>query len=269
MSETLLLIGCGKMGTALLAGWIAQGLAPSAAYIVEPDTAQHERIRAMGVHVVASPEALPHGLAPATIVLAVKPQSMDKVVPAYAGPAATALTISIAAGKSIAYYESLLGESRAIVRVMPNTPAAVGRGISVCVANTRTSAAQRTKTEKLMSAVGDVAWIEDESLMDAVTAVSGSGPAYAFLLVECMAQAGVAMGLAPDLAMRLARQTVIGSGELMHRADEDAGTLRKNVTSPGGTTEAALKILMGEPGLKDLMTRAIEAATRRGRELAS
>jgi pyrroline-5-carboxylate reductase len=269
MSETLLLIGCGKMGTALLAGWIAQGLAPINAYVVEADTAQHERIRAMGVNVVAGPAALPHGLAPATIVLAVKPQSMDTVVPAYAGPAATALTISIAAGKSLAYYEKLLGESRAIVRVMPNTPAAVGRGMSVCVANARTSEAQREKTGELMSAVGDVAWIEDESLMDAVTAVSGSGPAYAFLLVECMAQAGIAVGLAPDLAMRLARQTVIGSGELMAQASEDATTLRKNVTSPGGTTEAALKILMGEPGMTDLMTKAIEAATRRGRELAS
>ena len=267
MSETLLLIGCGKMGTALLAGWIAQGLAPTNAYVVEADTTQHARIGALGVHVVAGPEALPHGLAPATIVLAVKPQSMDTVVPAYAGPAATALTISIAAGKSIAYYEKLLGESRAIVRVMPNTPAAVGRGMSVCVANARTSEAQREKTGKLMSAVGEVAWIEDESLMDAITAVSGSGPAYAFLLVECMAKAGEAVGLAPDMAMRLARQTVIGSGELMARASEDAGTLRKNVTSPGGTTEAALKILMGEPGLQDLMTTAIEAATRRGREL--
>jgi pyrroline-5-carboxylate reductase len=267
MSETLLLIGCGKMGTALLAGWIAQGLAPSDAYVVEADTSAHERIRAMGVHVVAGPDALPHGLAPATIVLAVKPQSMDQVVPAYAGPAATALTISIAAGKSIAYYEKLLGEQRAIVRVMPNTPAAVGRGMSVCVANAKTSEAQRTLTGKLMSAVGDVAWIDDESLMDAVTAVSGSGPAYAFLLVECMAKAGEAVGLAPDLAMRLARQTVIGSGELMRLASEDAQTLRKNVTSPGGTTEAALKVLMADPGLEALIIKAIDAATKRGREL--
>lgn len=268
MSETLLLIGCGKMGTALLAGWIAQGLTPSDAYVVEADTAAHDRIRAMGVHVVAGPETLPHGLAPSIIVLAVKPQSMDQVVPAYAGPAATALTISIAAGKSIAYFEKLLGELRAIVRVMPNTPAAVGRGMSVCVANTRTSAAQRERTSELMAAVGDVAWIDDESLMDAVTAVSGSGPAYAFLLVECMAKAGVAAGLEPNLAMRLARATVVGSGELMRLAPEDAATLRKNVTSPGGTTEAALKVLMADPGLEDLMIKAIAAATRRGQDLA-
>jgi pyrroline-5-carboxylate reductase len=222
----------------------------------------------MGVHVVSSASELPHGLAPATIVLAVKPQSMDSVVPAYAGPAATALTISIAAGKSIAYYEKLLGDSRAIVRVMPNTPAAVGRGMAVCVANAKTTEAQRTRTSQLMAAVGDVAWIEDESLMDAVTALSGSGPAYAFLLVECMAKAGEAVGLAPDLAMRLARQTMIGSGELMRLASEDAGILRKNVTSPGGTTEAALKVLMGDPGLEALMIRAIAAATKRGQELA-
>jgi pyrroline-5-carboxylate reductase len=145
MAETLLLIGCGKMGTALLAGWIAQGLTPTDAYVVEADTTAHERIRTLGVHVVATPDALPAGFAPATIVLAVKPQSMDSVVPAYAGLAANALTISIAAGKSITYYESLLGTGAAIVRVMPNTPAAVGRGMSVCVANRNASAEHRAR----------------------------------------------------------------------------------------------------------------------------
>ena len=271
MSETLLLIGCGKMGTALLAGWIAQGLTPSDAYVVEADTAAHARIRPMGVHVVAGPETLPHGLAPSIIVLAVKPQSMDQVVPAYAGPAATALTISIAAGKSIAYFEKLLGESRAIVRVMPNTPAAVGRGMSVCVANTRTSAAQRERTSELMAAVGDVAWIDDESLMDAVTAVSGSGPAYVFLLAECLGEAGRAAGLPEELAQRLARATVAGAGELLARSPESPAVLRRNVTSPGGTTAAALDVLLpagGDGGLRDLMTRAVAAATRRGKQLA-
>ena len=268
MPDSLLLVGCGKMGTALLAGWIAQGLAPSDAFVVEADVSAHDRIRALGVNVVGSSDDLPNRFAPSTIILAVKPQSMDAVVPSYARFAATALTISIAAGKPIAYYERLLGAASAIVRVMPNTPAAVGRGMSVCVANSAANATQRAHAASLMEAVGDVAWIDDESLMDAVTALSGSGPAYVFLMVECMATAGIAAGLAPDLAMRLARMTVIGSGELMYHANEDAATLRMNVTSPGGTTEAALKILMGEPGLEALMVAAIDAAAKRGRELA-
>ena len=268
MSDSLLLVGCGKMGTALLAGWIAQGLSPADAYVVEADISAHPRIRDMGVTVAAALAELPPDMAPSTIIFAVKPQSMDAVVPGYARMAATALTISIAAGKSIAYYERLLGKNTAIIRVMPNTPAAVGRGMSVCVANAKANAAQRDRTGKLMQAVGDVAWIEDESLMDAGTALSGSGPAYVFLMVEAMAAAGIAVGLAPELAMRLARMTVIGSGELMYRAHEDAATLRKNVTSPGGTTEAALEILMAKPGLEALMTAAIAAAAKRGRELA-
>jgi pyrroline-5-carboxylate reductase len=268
MSDSLLLVGCGKMGTALLAGWLRQGLAPSDAFVVEADNSAHERIRAMGVGVVAAADELPANFKPSTIVLAVKPQSMDAVVPPYSSLAKTALTISIAAGKPIAYYERLLGAGSAVVRVMPNTPAAVGRGMSVCVANAATSAAQRTRAGQMMQAVGEVAWINDESLMDAVTALSGSGPAYVFLMVECMAKAGEAVGLAPDIAMRLARQTVIGSSELMYHAHEDAAILRKNVTSPGGTTEAALTVLMANPGLESLMTEAIAAATRRGRELA-
>ncbi len=268
MLDSLLLVGCGKMGTALLAGWIARGLAPSDAFVIEADSAQRDRIRAMGAAVWTTPEALTKDFLPATVVFAVKPQSMDAVVPAYARFARTALVVSIAAGKSITYYESLLGENAAIVRVMPNTPAAVGRGMSVCVANAHVSTTQRARTGDLMSAVGDVAWIEDEALMDAVTALSGSGPAYVFLLVECMAQAGIAAGLDAAIAMRLARMTVIGSGELMHQMPDDAATLRRNVTSPGGTTEAALKILMAKPGLEDLMVTAIDAARRRGRELA-
>jgi pyrroline-5-carboxylate reductase len=178
MSETLLLIGCGKMGTALLAGWIAQGLAPSDAFVIEADTTQHDRIRAMGVAIAGTPDALVKNFSPATIVFAVKPQSMDAVVPVYGQFADSALFISIAAGKSIAYYEGRLGARAAVVRVMPNTPAAVGRGMSVCVANAHVDTEQRRRAGDLMAAVGDVAWIEDESLMDAVTALSGSGPAY-------------------------------------------------------------------------------------------
>jgi len=268
MSGSLLLVGAGKMGSALLGGWLAQGTAPSDVHVVEPDARARTELTRKGVAAHADASGLPSGLAPATIVFAVKPQSMDSVAPAYARFAGTALFISIAAGKTVSYFETQLGAQAAIVRVMPNTPAAVGRGISVLVANAHTSAEQRGRAQALLAAVGETAWIEDESLMDAVTAVSGSGPAYVFLLVECMAAAGEAVGLDPALAMQLARATVMGSGELLRQSPDDAATLRKNVTSPGGTTEAALKVLMGRSGMEALLKRAIRAAAKRGRELA-
>lgn len=268
MAGSLLLVGAGKMGSALLGGWLAQGIAARDLHVVEPDAAARKQMADRGVAASETASALPAALAPETILFAVKPQSMDDVVPAYARYADRALYVSIAAGKPIAYFEKHLGGEAAIVRVMPNTPAAVGRGMSVLTANARTTSAQRARAGELLAAVGEVAWIDDESLMDAVTALSGSGPAYVFLLVECMADAGVAAGLDPDLAKQLARATVIGSGELMLRSGEDAASLRKNVTSPGGTTEAALKVLMASGGLQALMERAIRAATERSRELA-
>ena len=194
---------------------------------------------------------------------------MDAVVPLYvryagAGP----VFLSIAAGKTIALFERHLGPAAAIVRAMPNTPAAVGRGITVCCANARVSAPQRSLCRELLEAVGEVAWVEDEALLDPVTGVSGSGPAYVFLLVEAMTEAGTAAGLPAALAARLARATVAGAGELLHQADEQAATLREAVTSPGGTTQAALAVLMGAEGWQDAITRAIAAATERSRELA-
>jgi pyrroline-5-carboxylate reductase len=176
--------------------------------------------------------------------------------------------LSIAAGRTIAYFERHLGAQAAIVRSMPNTPAAVGRGITVACSNRHVSAAQRELCDELLAAVGEVAWIADEGLLDAVTAVSGGGPAYVFLLIECLAEAGAAAGLPPDLAMRLARITVSGAGELARLSSEPASVLRQNVTSPAGTTLEALKILMAADGLQPLMTKAIAAATRRSRELA-
>jgi len=268
MPGSMLLVGAGKMGSALLGGWLDRGTPATDVHVVEPDARARAEIARTGVAASADASGLPAGLDPQTIVFAVKPQSMDAVVPAYARFASAALFVSIAAGKTIAYFEGHLGRHAAIVRVMPNTPAAVGRGISVLVANASTTAAQRDHAEALLNAVGETAWIEDESLMDAVTALSGSGPAYVFLLVECMAAAGEAVGLEPALAMRLARATVIGSGELMRQSSDGAAVLRKNVTSPGGTTEAALKVLMGKSGLEALMKRAIRAAEKRGRELA-
>lgn len=268
MSDSLLLVGGGKMGSALLSGWLARGFAARDIRVIEPNADAAQAYAKSGVAIGASPDDIPATAKPETVLFAVKPQVMETVVPTYRRFAAGALFVSIAAGKPIVFFEKHLGQGAAVVRVMPNTPAAVGRGISVAVANRNVSPAQRAGAQSLLEAVGEVSWVEDEALIDAVTAVSGSGPAYVFLLVECMAEAGVAAGLAPDLAMRLARATVAGSGELLHQASEGAATLRKNVTSPGGTTEAALKVLMAEPGLRALMTRAIEAAARRSRELA-
>lgn len=264
----LLLIGCGKMGSALLSGWLARGVSAAAVTVVEPKPADGSVPG--GVTVVDGIEAVAAKTVPAVVVLAVKPQQMDTVV-AQCGRFARPGTVflSIAAGRSIAYYARGLGDGAAIVRAMPNTPAAVGRGMSVLCANTKTDPAQRKVCGDLLTAVGEVAWIEDETLLDAVTAVSGGGPAYVFLLIECLAEAGVEAGLPADLAMRLARTTVAGSGELVHQTSEPASRLRENVSSPAGTTLEALKILMAPDGLQPLLTRAIAAATRRSRELAS
>jgi pyrroline-5-carboxylate reductase len=180
----------------------------------------------------------------------------------------TTLVLSIMAGRTLGFLRTALPAATAIVRAMPNTPASIGRGISVAVANGRVSARQRRQTSDLLAAIGKVEWIGDEALMDAVTALSGSGPAYIFLLAEAMTKAGIAAGLPAELAGRLARETVAGSGELLHRSTLDAAALRQNVTSPGGTTAAALEVLMGPDGFDALLTRAIAAATRRSRELA-
>ncbi len=262
--ERILLVGCGKMGSALLNGWLNQGTPAGNVCVVEPVQPNLPE----GVSVYAEPAALPSDYRPSVVVFAVKPQSMDDMLPPYAtyvGP--ETVFLSIAAGKPIGYFEAMLTDG-AIVRAMPNTPAAVGRGITVLCANARVSAAQKTLCTRLMESVGEVAWIDDESLMDAVTGLSGSGPAYVFHLVEAMAAAGEAAGLSKDLASQLARATVAGSGELLTQSPEPASTLRENVTSPGGTTAAALDILMGPDGLTQLMTAAIARATERSRELA-
>lgn len=265
----ILLVGCGKMGAALLAGWIEHGLTAAHVAVVEPDAANAAKARRSGVAVADDPGRLPAGFSPDVIVIAVKPQAMDATLPAYRSLVEKgAAVLSIAAGKTIASFERILGSNAAVLRAMPNTPAAVGRGISVVTANARVGSEARRLAERLLRAVGAVEWVEDESLMDAVTAVSGSGPAYVFLLAECLAEAGRRAGLDADLAARLARATVAGSGELLHRAAETPETLRKNVTSPGGTTAAALGVLMADDGLQPLLTRAVAAAAKRSRELA-
>jgi pyrroline-5-carboxylate reductase len=266
MGTRVLLIGCGKMGGALLQGWRNDpGLGPFVT--VEPGDGDAPFCGLAGVTCVKSFDAIPAGFAPEAIVVATKPQGMEGVLPPYRALAKSAVVLSIAAGRKLAFLESHLGDIAAI-RAMPNTPAAIGRGISICVANARASHAQRDLATKLMGAAGEVGWVEDEDLIDAVTAVSGSGPAYVFLLAETLAAAGAKAGLPPELAMRLARATVSGAGELLHRAPESAEQLRKNVTSPKGTTQAALDVLMAPDGLAPLMEKAVRAARDRGRELA-
>jgi pyrroline-5-carboxylate reductase len=252
------------MGGALLAGWKKKRFNHPLA-VVEP---QPVKLPA-GVKRYATAAALPKRFAPAAIVFAVKPQSLAETLPAYRRFAdRETVFLSIAAGKTLRFFARILGDEAAVVRAMPNTPAAIARGIAVACANPRVAPAQRALCTRLLGAVGEVAWVADEALLDPVTAVSGSGPAYVFLLIECLAEAGIAAGLPAALAMTLARATVSGSGELARLSSEDAAQLRRNVTSPGGTTEAALKILMAEDGMAALMRRAIAAATARSRDLA-
>ena len=266
---TLVLAGCGKMGGALLAGWLDRGLDPSNITAVDPNSEAVAWAAERGVNVVASPDDLPGAIPPDVVMFAVKPQMMDAVVPGYARFAAgSTVFLSIAAGKTIGYFVDCLGESAAIVRSMPNIPAAVRRGMTVACANPLVTQAAKALCQELLEAVGDVAWVEDEGLLNPVTAVSGSGPAYVFLLAECMAQAGMEAGLPEDLAARLARATVAGAGELLHQSAESPETLRKNVSSPGGTTAEALKLLMGPEGWQPIISKAVAAACRRSRELA-
>ena len=266
----LLLVGCGKMGGAMLRGWLARDILRHGVAVIEPDpTRLHDLLGVPGIGIYPDAHAVDPGLVPAAIVLAVKPQQMDAVMPDFrslAGP--RALFISIAAGKTLAYFAHHLGDTTPVIRAMPNTPAAVGRGMTVLVAGAAVTPAQAALAELLLGAVGEVARVDDEALIDVVTAVSGGGPAYVFLLIEALAAAGVAAGLPEELAMRLARTTVVGSGELARQSDESAATLRQNVTSPGGTTRAALDVLMAPDALPRLFVEAIAAATRRSRELA-
>jgi len=267
MSSSLLLVGCGKMGGALLEGWLERGVDPADVVVVEPHAPAAAPGTAHGVEVVPRPSRA-GGERPDDVVLAVKPQIWTASFPATRGCAGGPVFLSIAAGKTIGYFQRHLGPDAAIVRAMPNTPAAVRRGMTVACANARVAEAQRHLCDGLLSAVGEVAWIDDEAQLDAVTALSGGGPAYVFLLAEGLAQAGIEAGLPADLAHRLARVTVAGSGELLHRSAEPPSVLRQNVTSPGGTTAEALKVLMASDGWQPLLTRAIAAAAKRSRELA-
>ena len=254
----ILLVGGGRMGSAMLAGWQESGLAPSV--VVDP------ALPALAdVTVVATPDAIPLAFRPSAILLAVKPQTAEAALPQYVDRVGDAVVLSIMAGRTIAGLHARLGDV-AIVRAMPNTPAAIRRGITVAVAGPGVSAGQRALCDRLLQAVGVVAWVEDEALLDPVTAVSGSGPAYVFLLAELLAEAAISQGIEPGLAAVLARHTIAGSGALLLASDEPSDALRRAVTSPGGTTERALAVLM--PVWPDVIGRAITAATMRSRELS-
>jgi pyrroline-5-carboxylate reductase len=265
--KSLVLVGAGKMGGAMLRGWLAGGLAPNGVAILDPapspDMVELARDRGL-----AMPP--PPGFKPEVVVLAVKPQMLDSAAPAIGELAHdSALVVSIIAGKRIADLQARAPKARAFVRAMPNTPAAIGRGVTGAAANAALTARQRDMAQTLLSAVGVFDWLPDESVIDAVTALSGSGPAYVFALVEAMAAAGAALGLPAEVAMRFARGTVEGAGELLAREPAvSAAQLRQNVTSPGGTTAAALEVLMAAGGMETLLDKAVAAATRRSRELA-
>ncbi len=265
MLPSLLLVGGGRMGSAMLAGWREQGL--SAAVVVDPSP-EAARLAGPGVTAVASFGEIPDGFTPEAVVLAVKPQMAAAALPDYARFAGRAVFISIMAGKTLKSIGNMLGTKAAIVRAMPNTPAAVRQGFTVAVAGGHVSAPQRELADVLLKAAGEVAWVDDEALLDPVTAVSGGGPAYVFLLTELMEQAAVAQGIPHGLARAMARQTVIGSGALLAASTEDAADLRIAVTSPKGTTEQALAVLRADGAWPDFFLRAIDAATNRSRELS-
>ena len=264
----VVLVGAGNMGGAMLAGWLKSGVPGGSILVIDPgpSAAMQKLIADNGARHEVSP---PAGTTAGVLFVAVKPQVMEGALPSYASfVAADTLVLSIAAGRRVALFERMFGSGTAIVRAMPNTPAAVGRGVTVLCANSAVTSGQRELAGRLMGAVGEVHWTADEELMHAVTAVSGSGPAYVFYLVECMAEAGRKLGLPADLAMRLARETVSGAGELLHQSPEDAAKLRQNVTSPGGTTAAALSVLMADDGIQPIFDRAVAAARKRAEELA-
>ena len=262
---TLALVGAGNMGGAMLDGWLAGGLEPDHVTIVDPGLAgeRRERWRGQGVRIDAVDRS------PDVIVLAVKPQMMADVLTdaaRMAGP--NTLIVSVAAGITIATLARAFGDAP-LVRAMPNTPSQVSRGVTVCCATPAVTPARRDVVDTLMRAIGTVEWIENETLMDAVTAVSGSGPAYVFLLAETLAVAGERAGLPTDLALRLSRQTVAGAGELLRRSEDTPETLRRNVTSPGGTTAAALEVLAADDAFPDLLKQAVERAATRSKELSA
>lgn len=266
LSGRLALLGAGKMGTALLSSWVSGGAPPDKIHLYDPSPCEKAQELIAQHNLALNGELYPAEI----LVIAVKPQIMAEVLANSQGLVNDAtLVISIAAGQRLSAIENMLPAQTAIIRTMPNTPAEIGMGMTVACSNDHVSEEQRGQCDALFKSVGEVDWVEDEGLMDAVTAISGSGPAYIFHFTECLTEAGIASGLKPDLAAQLARATVSGAGALIHHTSLDASTLRENVTSPGGTTAAALEILMAKDGLSPLLKKAVEAAQKRAGELSS
>lgn len=271
VKHPLLLIGCGKMGSAMLSGWLKEGLNKNAVFIVDPylDLIKENFSQLAPKNLQTTIGGLPKGLSPSFVIIAVKPQMMDEALVALkAYDLSKTVVLSVAAGKTIHYFEDHLSQEQAIIRAMPNTPAAIGKGITVCVANRHVNDDQKQISSRLLETVSVVEWIDDEALMNAVTALSGSGPAYVFYMAEVMAAAGEAIGLPKDLSDKLARHTVNGAGALLEESIESSSKLRENVTSPGGTTAAALDVLMSDEGIAKSIRRAMQDAKARSKELA-
>ncbi len=267
MTASIVLIGAGNMGGAMLSGWLKSGIRGSDVLVIDPGPSP-VMAKLIADNGAAYATTAPEGLKAGVLFLAVKPQVMGAVLPPLKSLVGSeTVVVSVAAGTTLAFMASHLGEA-AMVRAMPNTPAMIGRGVTGAFANGAVTAEKRAQVHDLLKVSGPVEWVETEADIDAVTAVSGSGPAYVFYLVECMAEAGRKAGLQADLAMRLARETVAGAGELLYQSPDAAAQLRKNVTSPGGTTAAALSVLMAEDGMQPLFDKAIAAARRRAEELA-
>ena len=265
----LLLVGCGKMGSALLEGWLRAGLSQDAVIVVDPATRQTTNFDLPRSAMVREIAGLPDHLSPRMVLLAVKPQMMPDVLEDFAERQhLSAPVLTIAAGTRIRTIRDSLGDDVPVIRSMPNTPSAIGKGITAFYAGPEVSIEDAMLAQTLMETSGQTVWIEDEDLMDAVTGVSGSGPAYVFYMVEALRDAGIAQGLPPDVAAILARQMVVGAGALLAESTDTPETLRQNVTSPGGTTQAALDVLMAEDGLAELMKKAVAAATERGKQLS-
>jgi len=266
----LLLVGCGRMGSAMLSGWLDCGLPPTDVVVVEPDAKAATQIsRQLNIQTVASADDIDKDFFPSTVIIAVKPQKMNDMLHGYRRfSGGETVFLSIAAGKTLAYFEKILGNTTAIIRAMPNTPATVRRAVTVIIANDHVSTAQKQNCMALLNAIGTVFEVDDENLIDPVTALSGGGPAYVFLLVETMANAGIKAGLPEQLSRNLARLTVSGSGEMLRQSDTPPDILRKNVTSPGGTTAEALAVLMADNGWQSLMDEALEKASERSRQLS-
>jgi pyrroline-5-carboxylate reductase len=269
LEGTIVLVGAGKMGGAMLEGWLAAGANPEKIVVLDPFASEEMKVLLVK-HGVALNPRVADIRAVEVILVAVKPQMMEDVLPTIVTlGASNPLILSVAAGKTIASFERHFGSRAAIIRTIPNTPAAIGRGITAMCANPNVSNKQMQLATALLGEIGEVVTVDREDLIDCVTAVSGSGPAYVFYLTECLANAAEKIGIPGALAMQLARATVAGSGELMRVSGTDAATLRQNVTSPKGTTYAALQVLMADDGMKPLFEKAIKAAADRSRELAS